>query len=508
MTPLPISPDLYGDIVQTASEPGFRDWLAMVKATGGCADPIHLLGHSRTVLAQTGEVLSERPAGRLLVACGNRRSSRCPPCSETYRADTYQLIRAGLVGGKSVPEEVRHRPRLFATFTAPSFGPVHHRTLDQNGRPKPCHPFGAYCCGRCHEVDDPELGHPLDPDSYNYVGAVIWNAFSTQLWARTVQIANRKAAKILGIRQEDWPQFGRVSVAKVAEFQARGLVHFHAVFRFDGPEPNLPPPVGATIDALEAAIRYAADEAEIALPESESLAGQSPVVWGEQLALKPIEATEADGGLSDSQVAGYIAKYATKGAETAGTIDRSICCVGCKGSGQTASAKGEPELCARCHGTGLRQPLAELKANDHARRMIETCWSLGGLSELHALRLRPWTHMLGFRGHFSTKSRRYSTTLTKLRTARREWQDDRTRDAHELDPRIPFIRVPSGGLDCVDELDSDAETVLVIGHWCYAGRGHTAGEAIFAATIARDHAEDRQIYRQMKRPRDDWVEAA
>ncbi len=35
---------------------------------------------------------------------------RLPPCAETYRADTYQLIRAGLAGGKGVPTIRRHPP--------------------------------------------------------------------------------------------------------------------------------------------------------------------------------------------------------------------------------------------------------------------------------------------------------------------------------------------------------------------------------------------------------------
>ena len=56
-------------------------------------------------------------------------------------------------------------------------------------------------------------------DTYDYVGAVMWNALATRLWARTVQLVNRKTARLLGIRQRDWPQRGRVSVAKVAEYQ-------------------------------------------------------------------------------------------------------------------------------------------------------------------------------------------------------------------------------------------------------------------------------------------------
>jgi hypothetical protein len=37
MTILTISPDRYGDLVQVASQPGFRDWQTMVRKTGGCA---------------------------------------------------------------------------------------------------------------------------------------------------------------------------------------------------------------------------------------------------------------------------------------------------------------------------------------------------------------------------------------------------------------------------------------------------------------------------------------
>jgi len=42
--------------------------------------------------------------GVLLKACGARRESRCPLCAATYRADAYQLLAAGLKGGKGVPE--------------------------------------------------------------------------------------------------------------------------------------------------------------------------------------------------------------------------------------------------------------------------------------------------------------------------------------------------------------------------------------------------------------------
>jgi hypothetical protein len=222
-----IGPDLYGDLVQVASQPGFRDWQAMVRNTGGCAEPVHLWGESRTIHAGTGELLTRREPGQLLVACGNRRKTRCPSCSETYRADTFQLIKAGLVGGKTIPESVAKHPKVFATFTAPSFGPVHHRVAGADGQIKRCHPYGPIRCRQRHRTDDPNLGQPLDPDSYDYAGAVMWNALSTRLWARTVQLVHRHVARLLGVPQRTWLEVGRVSVAKVAEYQARGVVHFH-----------------------------------------------------------------------------------------------------------------------------------------------------------------------------------------------------------------------------------------------------------------------------------------
>ena len=115
---------------------------------------------------------SERePDGVLLKACGTRRESRCPSCAATYRADAYQLLAAGLKGGKGVPETVAEHPRLFVTFTAPSFGRVHTRKA-QGRLVLPCHPYrqGARCphgardgCWHRHDADDPRLGEPLCP---------------------------------------------------------------------------------------------------------------------------------------------------------------------------------------------------------------------------------------------------------------------------------------------------------------------------------------------------------
>jgi hypothetical protein len=59
-------------------------------------------------------------------------------------------------------------------------------------------------------------------------------------------------------------------------------------------------------------------------------------------------------------------------------------------------------------------------ANEHVRALMHTTWRLGGLPEYAHLNPRYWCHEFGYSGHVTTKSRRYSTTFTALRTARAE----------------------------------------------------------------------------------------
>jgi hypothetical protein len=160
-----------------------------VHHAGGCTQPVLLRGRVDHIDGSTGELLHRyttvhEPGGVLPVACKTRRASRCLPCAEVYRADTYQLIRAGLTGGKGIPETVATHPCVFTTLTAPSFGPVHaHR--ERNGRPLTCRPRrgGRTCphgrplsCTERHTHNDSRLGEPLCPDCYDYTGSVLFNA--------------------------------------------------------------------------------------------------------------------------------------------------------------------------------------------------------------------------------------------------------------------------------------------------------------------------------------------
>src|SRR4029079_95932 len=125
------------------------------------------------------------------------------------------------------------------------FGPVHTRAVTRRGHILPCR------CGDRHHPDDPRLGTATDPDSYDYSAAVLWQAHAGALWARFTTTLRRALAAALGIRARDLPDHARLSYAKVAEYQRRGLVHFHAVIRLDGPDgPTDSPPPGLTHAAL------------------------------------------------------------------------------------------------------------------------------------------------------------------------------------------------------------------------------------------------------------------
>ncbi len=114
----------------------------------------------------------------------------------------------------------------------------------------------------------------------------------------------------------------------------------------------------------------------------------------------------------------------------------------------------------------------------HLGRLVGAAWTLGRPDAGPAFaRLRPKAHMLGFAGHFSTKSRRYSTTLGALRAARRPaarsgirviTPDDYDRGAHlDHDP------------------DDDTTTLVLTGVWAYVGSGwNTASDAELAMQAA------------------------
>ena len=438
------------ELLTTATHPDFRAWLARIRHIGGCQHPIHLVGHTLTIEAGTGRLISAlasdtQPHGRLTIACGNRRVSRCEPCARLHQGDTYHLIAAGMAGGKNVPDAVRTHPRVFATFTAPSFGPVHRHTPGGLCRPRTgaikCPHATAMACTAHHATDDPTVGAPLCQDCYDYPSAVLFNAHTRDLWQRLHRNLYEHLATQRGVSRTAMRKTVRISYAKVAEWQRRGVIHFHAVMRFDGPGGAAdPPPAWASTGLLIDTIRTATSRVLFAVPGTEVT-----LRFGAQLDIRPITPGRIGDDLTERAVASYIAKYVTKPEVTGVTVDRPI----------------------RDLAT-----IAVLPITEHARTLIRVCWILGGQPEHREINLRRWAHQLGYRGHTATKSRRYSTTYAALRAARADYLRD-------VDPAA----------------DDSAEEIITEKEWRYTHAGHTLGQAMYAETIADDLRAAREAAR-------------
>ncbi|MCW2805998.1 MAG: hypothetical protein QOF52_1474 [Propionibacteriaceae bacterium] len=86
-----------------------------------------------------------------------------------------------------------------------------------------------------HDHTDSMAGQPLCPDCYDYAGHLMWQWWAPELWRRFTITLRRRLVAHLGLSETAARQRVRVQFAKVAEFQRRGIIHFHALIRLDGP---------------------------------------------------------------------------------------------------------------------------------------------------------------------------------------------------------------------------------------------------------------------------------
>lgn len=312
------------------------------------------------------------------------------------------------------------------------------------------------------------LAHARQPrDFLRHTGHVIWNKQAGELWRRTKQAIERHLASLarrrhvppvripLGNGKYRLVPPVRVSHGKAAEFQARGAVHFHALLRLDGVDPSdldavIPPPAAITTADLDDAIQYAVHAIRFTTKPHPAQPDGWAIEWGDQVDVRVITMRGAN-PITDAMVAGYLAKYSTKGTEASGHTSARL----------TANTI---DLHASSHGS-------------HTERLIHACWKLGeagGLmfGKVHAWNsLRQWAHMLGFGGHFLTKGRRYSVTFGALRGVRIFYRRNET-----TGPQHGPIRTAD---------HTEEETMLVIGNFRYAGTGwKTTGDALLANTAA------------------------
>jgi hypothetical protein len=484
-----LSPATCREVFARINRPDFTRWATQVSGTGGCSHPVRLVGSSATVDTNTGEVVgtyesATEPDHVTYVRCGNRRAAVCPSCSTEYAGDLWHQLSAGMVGGKGVPAEIRQHPLVFATLTAPSFGAVH--TCSKPGRSaRRCRPRSArsLCphdrptsCLRVHTGTDVEVGQPLCSDCYDYTGHVIWQWWAPELWRRFTITLRRHLARHVayhrGLTERAARDLVRVQFAKVAEYQRRGVIHFHALIRLDGPptddDPWPVPRVDVSADVLCDLVRSAAAAVRYVSPGDGPQLPPLELPFGAQVDARIVHDLAdrddpADGDLHPETVAAYIAKYATKATAI------------------------EPGAAGQAHLRRLRRTVDQL--GRAATRLPADGVDADVLAPYG--RLGRWADALGFRGRFGTASRSFSVTLTSLREARRAFKRRDTSAAAQ----------PAGGSARGDGDQVDEDTTLVVGSWRFVGMGWlTNGDAALAADTAARAREHRIANAAARRP--------
>ena len=420
--------------------------------------------------------------------CGNRRADICPGCAETYRRDAFHLLRAGLAGGKGIPESVAAHPVVFATFTAPSFGPVHSRPVRLHAcagkqplplqartlpppprrrhlppRPPPGllppappgDPASASRCAPTATTTPPTSCGTPPPGNCGGAPSRTSNATSSSSPAAAASPAPaedqpprppvpRQGRRVPGTRRRPLPR------------PAPPRRHHR-----DDPDAIIAPPPGITAADLEDAVRQAAATVCFRTrPHPDSPDGQGWLIaWGQRLDVRTVT-DRGSATVTGLAVASYLAKYATKGTEATGHASARI----------TPDALG---LYANPAGT-------------HTERLIDACWHVGharpDARQGHLRSLRRWAHMLGFGGHFLTKARRYSVTFTALRQA-----------------RITYRRHQDTGPDYTpfDRKTTRRRNHAIVVRLSYAGTGwRTFGDALLANTAADQARKRRQAARE------------
>ena len=200
-------------------------------------------------------------------ATAARPSAR--PARPVYKRDARQLVRAGWPAARASP---RRSPRTRAC-SPPSPRRRSARSTPAGCAARPCCPAApaATPTPGAARTAATSPARPatsrLTPGSASRCAAtattthaaVLFNAYAGDLWRRFTTYLPRHLARLPGVTQKDLRALVRIRFVKVAEYQARGVVHFHAVIRLDAPARTTSPrPPAITADLLCDAIGLAA----------------------------------------------------------------------------------------------------------------------------------------------------------------------------------------------------------------------------------------------------------
>ena len=224
---------------------GYDRWAELVAQAGYCHHPIRLAGR-----VEHADRHTRGPTGVRLGAGAGRGAAE----GVRHPAGVPLPIVRGHLPGRRLPAPRRRpqgrqgRPRdgqpasaVVRDLHRPQLRPgPHPQGPGAPGAALPPVPAGCPLphglrdgCWHRHDEDDPRLGEPLCPSCYDAQAQVLWNALAPELWRRTTIALQRALGRLVGLQEGELRRLVRVSYAKVAEFQRRGAIHFHAVIRLD-----------------------------------------------------------------------------------------------------------------------------------------------------------------------------------------------------------------------------------------------------------------------------------
>ncbi|NBO54172.1 MAG: hypothetical protein EBU84_06180 [Actinobacteria bacterium] len=343
---------------------------------GTCAHPIKLYRTSTDT--STGEVRFSEHDKR----CGSRINDRCPSCSALYRGDAFQVIRSGIIDSST------KLPKLLTmiTLTAPGaerFGNIHSRNSTKAGKLMRCK------CRKYHAENDPVIGTPIDPDTYDYAAAADFNANATRLFAVSMQKLNRVLNQ-------------KLKVVRVVEFQKRGLVHIHAIV--------LGPITQRSLELIVSGGTNLRTGRKIAPATSGGW------TWGKEC--KAV-ATSSE---SSGKAIAYMVKVINYALKDTGHGE----CKNGKHRGQMSKAAGKTVRCdnqiSDCHH-GNRYFTITLKSekDDEVSQKRVQVLDQGERSHRLCRRHRRAENGWGFRGHVLSKSGNWGCTFQEVRARRLTW---------------------------------------------------------------------------------------
>ncbi len=304
---------------------------------------------------------------------------------------------------------------------------------------------------------DSMLGEALCARCYDYKAAVLFNASVSELWRRTTIYTVRALGNLAGLSVRNVAKELRLSYVKVVELQRRGSVHLHALVRLDAKDEDALCPTG-TLQRSTACSRVRARARGAYrhhVPALMTTVGV-PSAMGQR----------ARPGDCDRRATGSAQVRRGSWRNTPPSRPTSTAC------STTGCTPGLPD--------GVELP-------SHLRNLVEAAWRLGGIPVGRELNLRAWAHAAGYRGHFLTKSRRFSTTFAELRVVRREWRLQEKRCGE----------MPSA------EHGLGRDTDGVVGEWRFDGMGYTTvGDTWLAESIAEEERLARRFAYEERR--DAW----